>query len=438
MRSCITQAKRPVYFALTVLTIRLYFVPMSSEILPLDALADITAPDIDRCVNKYVYHKTFSAAACMGSVGQHIFHRAQYGTLREPPPLQKTPPHTFFDLASLTKPLGTGLAALHLVSRNRMDLGAPLSSTLPQFRNSRFEHITIDMLLDHTSGFPATLPLWKDLVEHDAKVPNKDKLIGTPDAHTFAKESIAGQKLAYEPGRQCLYSDVGFLVLGWVIEHITGKRLDDFLMREIYRPLGLHEELFFVPLGEIPTKRILKKRIFAATEACDWRDKLVQGEVHDPNAWALGGICGHAGLFGSVEAVWLLMVHLWASFRGTERSFLAGGVRRFWTRSRRIRGMTRTLAWDTPTVNHSSAGKRFSKNAVGHLGFTGCSIWLDLSTDVLGVVLSNHAHYPKSDSEHSLEKFRPRIYDLFAKEGESLPQQNLLNRGSQAFLGTRR
>lgn len=399
----------------------------------LEPLPNVQAPDIDRCVQKYIYEKTFSAASVVASVGGKVFHNGTYGTLIEPPPLKKVSPGVLFDLASLTKPLATGLATLWLVSHSRMDLGAPLSTTIPELRQSKFEKITLDMLLDHTAGFPASRNYHEQIAEHDARAPRHEQWMGKPEGVAQIKKMVADTHLESDPGTKAVYSDVGFMVLGWVIEELTGLPLDQFLLREIYRPLGLEKDLFYIRLDDQRARAQLARRQFAATEQCSWRDKLLQGEVHDPVAWAMGGVAGHAGLFGTAEAVWRLCHHLWASFKGRERTFLAGTVRRFWTRSRRVRNTTRALAWDTPTANDSSAGKRYSRNAVGHLGFTGGSIWIDLSSDVIGVILTNSAHPTPDGKDEAMSAFRPRMYDLIAKEGESVPPESGQATGAAAF-----
>lgn len=400
----------------------------------LKKLPDVRKPDIDRCVQKPVYEKTFSAASVLASVGGEVYHRAFYGSAVQPPPLRKIGHDALFDLASLTKPLATGLAALYLASRSRIDLGAPLSSTLPEFRDKRFDKITLDMLLDHSSGFPRSRSYWERVADHDAKVPSSQAMMGKPDAVQFIKEEVAKTTLEADPGTQEIYSDIGFMVLGWVIEGIVGKPLNVFLEREIYRPLGLHEDLFFIPLEDTRFRQRLGRRTFVATEECPWRDRLLQGEVHDRNAYALGGLAGHAGLFGTGDAVWRLVHTLWACANGEDRTFLSGTVRRFWTRSKRIRNTTRALAWDTPSTNDSMAGKRFSRNAIGHLSNTGCSIWVDMSSNIIGVVLANSPHPSPENKDEAMKAFRPRVYELIAKEGESLdgPQGA---RGSAAFLG---
>jgi CubicO group peptidase (beta-lactamase class C family) len=400
---------------------------------PAPDLPDVTVPDIDRALQTGIYEKTFSAAACMASVGDRIFHRAVYGSLAQPPPLRRVGPGVLFDLASLTKPLGAGLAALKLAGQNRLDLGASITTTIPIFRDSRFAPITIDMLLDHTSGWPATQKFWEEVREMDEGVHSNKTIGGTSNAVEAVQAMLAQVRFEAEPGQKTIYSDLNFMALGWIVEKIVGWPLDTYLMREIYRPLGIHEELFFVRLDDVRQRNSLRTRSFAATEDCRWRKRVLQGEVHDPNAWILGGVAGHAGLFGTVEAVWKLVVAMWQSLRGESREFLGGTVRRFWTRSKRLRDTTRTLAWDTPSAQASSCGKRFSRASVGHTGFTGTSIWIDPATDIIGVLLTNAAHPTAEGKKERMAKLRPRIYDQIAKYGEAQPAAPERKTGSEAF-----
>jgi len=394
---------------------------------------EVTIPDIDRCIQTGVADKTFSGAACIASVGGKIFHRGIYGCPSTPPPVRKLGFDALFDLASLTKPLGTGLAALLLASQNRLDLNASITKTIPELKDAKFEKVTIDMLLEHTSGLPAVRNYGQDLERAEAKLIASERTLGTSKAMTFVRAALADLRLESEPGTKVVYSDVGFILLGLIIENIVGKPLDVYLAREVYRPLGLHDDLFFVRLDDDRGRQRLLRRTFAATEDCKWRKKLLQGEVHDPNAWAMGGVAGHAGLFGTVDAVWTLVKSLWESYKGDSRVFHNGTVRRFWTRSKRLRDTTRTLAWDTPSAQNPSAGKRFSLTSVGHLGFTGTSVWIDLSTDIIGVVLTNAAHPTPEGKQEKMQKFRPRVYDLIAKQGESLPIDPEKKTGAAAF-----
>ncbi len=396
-------------------------------------LPDVQVPDIDRCIQTLIAEKTCSAAACIASVGGRIFHRGIYGCAVAPPPVRRVAIDTYFDLGALTQPLATGLAAMELASRGRIDLGASLATTLPEFRDPKFAPITIDMLLDHTSGFPGTRAFWQDIAAEEAKLRPELKTMGTRKAVAKVRKRIAELRFDAEAGTKVIPSDIGFMVLGWIIESIIETPLDVFLQREVYRELGLDQTLLFVRHDEPPAK-VGPRRVFAATEKSEWREKLLQGHVQDSNAWAMGGVAGHAGLFGNVDAVWQLVHALWQSYSGGGRSFLAGPVRRFWTRSKRFRGTTRTLAWDTPPAHHAQAGKRFSLNSVGLAASNGCTIWVDLATDIIGVVLTNAAHPTLDGKEDALNKFRPRVYELIAKHGEALPPDPTKAVGAAAFF----
>jgi CubicO group peptidase (beta-lactamase class C family) len=330
-------------------------------------------------------------------------------------------PDAVFDLASLTKPLASGLLALYLVGKGRLDIGTPLSKTIPELNDSRFDAITVDMLLDHTSGWPPHAPYW-DEANPDA-LPGilKPGIAGTDEALPIMKDALVKTAFEQAPGTKAVYSDLGFMALGWILEGIVGRPMDVFLEKEIYGPLNLKDSLFFIRLGDPKLQRKHARTAFVATEDCPWREKLIQGEVHDPKAWAMGGVAGHAGLFGTVDGVWHLCRILLDSHHGDHHFFHSATLRRFWTRSKRPRDTTRTLVWDTPNAQNSSAGKRFSRNSVGHLGFTGTSVWIDLSTGVIGVVLANAAHPSPEGKADAMRAFRARMYDHIAKAGDALP-----------------
>lgn len=146
------------------------------------------------------------------------------------------------------------------------------------------------------------------------------------------------------------------------------------------------------------------------------RGKLLLGEVHDPMAWHLGGVAGHAGLFGTAGAVWHLAQVLLDCYHGRLNFFHSGALARFWTRSRRPPGTTRTLGWDTPAAFNSAAGSRLSRQAVGHLGFTGTSLWIDPMHEVVGVLLTNAAYPSRVDKAEPLRRLRARVYDLIAAD----------------------
>jgi CubicO group peptidase (beta-lactamase class C family) len=198
------------------------------------------------------------------------------------------------------------------------------------------------------------------------------------------------------------------MILCWVIEQVTGSRLDRFVTDEIYNPLGL-EHLFFVDLYSTKTR----EADFAATELCPWRNILLEGAVHDDNAYVLGGIEGHAGLFGTAQDVLSLLSELMAAYSGFpcttvfERNLIQ-------TFLKRHEHTGRVLGFDTPSPVGSSCGQYFSRETVGHLGFTGTSFWMDLVRKVIIILLTNRVH--PSRNNNKIKAFRPKLHDEVMKK----------------------
>ena len=239
-----------------------------------------------------------------------------------------------------------------------------------------------------------------------------------PDAaarKTRCLEQVHNEELAARPGERFLYSDLGFMLLGEAVERLSGKPLDRFCRDEMFTPMQL-SSTFFVDLsrssGETcpaPVPAIAAAEI-AATEDCPWRRKILCGEVHDDNAYAMGGIAGHAGLFSSAPDVHRFIRFLGRCRDGAEPDFLpAAVVREFLEAERPLPGQTHVLGWDTPSPEGSSSGRYFSARTVGHLGFTGTSIWWDLERDVHVVFLTNRVH-PSRDND-AIRQFRPLVHD---------------------------
>jgi serine-type D-Ala-D-Ala carboxypeptidase len=346
--------------------------------------------DIDGLMKKAVSGNVFPGGVLLVSVrGDIVFFKA-YGVenLFSGSPVTK---ETVFDLASLTKPLATTLALMTLIQRSDLSLKENLGAILPAFKNTGKGNIRIEQLLYHNSGFPDYRPYYKRLQNLD---PGRRK-----DA---LRELLVKEPLIYPPGSQVVYSDLGFMVLCWVVETVSGVRLDQFVMENIYRPLNL-KRLFFVPNGIKP-----HQAKFAATERCPWRGILLEGVVHDDNAYAVGGIEGHAGLFGTAGDVFLLLSELSAVYRGDGAANLFDRelTRRFLSRNKHT---GRALGFDTPSAGASSCGRFFSKRTIGHLGFTGTSFWMDLDRNVTVILFTNRVH-PTRDNTR-IKAFRPILHD---------------------------
>ena len=302
---------------------------------------------------------------------------------------------TVFDLASLTKPLATTLAVMLLVADGRLALGQPLESLVDVFKGTEKAGITVRQLLNHTAGLPDYRPYYTELV----RVP--------PAMRRYALlRAIVRTPLAHGIGQAELYSDLGFMVLGEAVETISGKRLDRLVVEKVYTPLGLNDGGPPLCFSDHAAPTIFSD--VAATELCPWRQRLVEGVVHDENAFALGGIAGHAGLFGSARAVHTLIVALWKAFCGDSSEGVLP-VEAVQTFLRRGQKGERPLGFDAPSKTGSSSGRYFTSATVGHLGFTGTSFWLDLQQSIGVILLTNRVH-PHRTNER-IKTFRPKLHD---------------------------
>ncbi len=312
---------------------------------------------------------------------------------------------TIFDLASLTKSLATTLAIMRLIGQHKLDLEQNLGSLLPRFKKTNKAPIAIKHLLCHNSGLPDYRPYYNELRN---LAPNMRKV--------GLRALLVKEPLLYPIGKRVLYSDLGFMLLGWVVESVSNKRLDHFVTEEIYRPLGLVTDsgpaLFFVDLASEP-----RAGRFAATELCPWRNILLDGAVHDDNAYVVGGIEGHAGLFGTAEAVYILVSALLSAFYGRSESglFPKELVHTFFKQQK---DSDKALGFDTPSLLDSSCGNYFSRKSVGHLGFTGTSFWADLDSWIIVILLTNRIHPSRYNTK--IKAFRPKLHDIIMK--------NIINR----------
>jgi CubicO group peptidase (beta-lactamase class C family) len=331
------------------------------------------------------------AALLVADKGQVMFFEV-YGHARLEPRRTMTK-DTVFDLASLTKPLATTVSLMILIQNGALNLDQTLETAVPGFSGTDKQDVAIRQLLSHTSGLPDYKPYYEKLV----KLPK-------PERKSSLRGRLLAEALICEPGKVCLYSDVGFMVLQWVIEVIAQKSLDHFVQEYVYRPLGL-KTLFFNPLSSGQGTDYL----YAATEDCPWRGKILDGEVHDDNAYAMGGVAGHAGLFGTAQDVYALLQELLNAYTGKANAhiFDQDVVRAFFHRRTDLGSWV--LGFDTPTQPDSSSGKHFSDQSVGHLGFTGTSFWIDLEKDVIVILLTNRVHPARANEK--IKAFRPVLHD---------------------------
>ncbi len=346
--------------------------------------------------------------------GEWLEHAAVVGaatTRPEREPMQRT---TLFDLASLTKPLVTSLAVLELVDEGRIDLDDPVAKHLPAFGARGKETVTVRHLLTHSSGLKPWRPYHELLMERERK--KGERWIGTREARDWVIENVCRSALVHELGEAAVYGDLDFIALGAMVEDLRGTSLDRVFRDGVAARLRLADSLF-LPLGESgPDLPPGERARFAATESCSWRGRVLRGEVHDPNAWVMGGVAGHAGLFATADDVLRTGVALLDVIHGRSEAFPRGLLEHFFTRQRIPEGSDWALGWDTPTAGASSSGTHFSAQSVGHLGFTGTSLWIDLEKELVVVMLANRIHPIVRRSRFDL---RPRIHDLLVEAFEA-------------------
>jgi serine-type D-Ala-D-Ala carboxypeptidase len=349
----------------------------------------------------------FPGAVLLVGRGDEVVYHEAFG-LRSLEPA-KTPMRrdTVFDLSSLTKPLAVTTAIMLLVRAGKLRLDDRVTRFIPNFGVHGKTHVTIRHLLAHCSGLPAWRPFYKDVQRAERK--GTMSLSGLCGVRTMVFESIHRERPEYPTGTRAVYSDLGFLLLGELVELVTHQTLDRFWQERIARPLGLRAA-GFVDLDRMRAQKLqpVVDRI-APTERCPWRGKVLCGEVHDDNAWSIGGIAGHAGLFATAEDVHRLAARLVACAEDRD-DFVPGAlVRDFWERETSVADSTWALGWDTPAPKDSMAGARASRTAVGHLGFTGTSVWIDRERGAHVVFLTNRVH-PRRDNER-IKGVRPAVHD---------------------------
>jgi CubicO group peptidase (beta-lactamase class C family) len=335
-----------------------------------------------------VIARAYPAASIeVGSVSGPRWQEA-FGRLTYEPDAPACRIDTIFDLASLTKVIATTPLVMQHVAAGRVALSTRVADLLPAWRGGDKERVTIRHLLDHSSGLPAHARLWESAAGRAAY-----------------EAAICAMPLNRAPGTSAVYSDPGFVLLGFVVEDLGGLQIAqqfDALVR-----CHIKGDLIFMPAAG------LRDRI-APTEWDRWRGRVLCGEVHDENAAALGGAAGHAGLFGTVTAVGDLARAVLRTFN--TRTWLADPMlmRTFATRSD-VPGSSRALGWDTmlPT---SSCGTLMSSSAIGHTGFTGTSLWIDVSRDLYVALLTNRVHPTRGNN--ALIALRPKIHDAIVSEME--------------------
>ena len=339
----------------------------------------------DRLENAIAHRVTPCAALEVGHAnGVHWEHSCGRLTYAEHAPLATL--DTVFDLASLTKVIATTTLLMKLVDRDAIKLDDLVQRWLPAWRSEEKTVVTIADLLEHTSGLTAHLPFYRDL-----------------RGRAEFEHAICTLPLEYLPRHQSIYSDLGFILLAFIVADASGGTSMSTQFSEIVNDLALGDLCFRPP----DTWRLRT----APTEVDPWRGRLLVGEVHDENGWALGGVAGHTGLFGTIRSVGRFARVVLRTLSGERQLVQSSTLARFRQKST-VPGSSRALGWDR-MLTTSSCGHRLSHDAIGHTGFTGTSLWIDHRQNLYVVLLTNRVHPTRRNQ--SIFQLRPALHDAIVE-----------------------
>jgi CubicO group peptidase (beta-lactamase class C family) len=345
-------------------------------------------PVVDSLVERAVADSAFPGAQLVVVRDSFVAVNRAYGRYTYDPTAQPVDHNTLFDLASLTKVFATTAAVMKLYDEGKLSLDDPVVRYLPQFRGEGKQKVTIRHLLLHRSGLPPFRRL--------------SDIAATEEA---ALDSVFTTPLVVSPGDSTIYSDLGMITLGKVVERITGMSLARYVREEFYAPLGMTRTMFNPPP---------ELRATAAPTEYDslWRKRLVQGTVHDENAATLGGIAGHAGLFSTASdlSIFVRMLMNGGTYQG-KRYLHETTIDEFLRKKHP--GQERWLGWDMKAESGSSAGTLFSGSSFGHTGFTGTSVWADPDRHLAVIFLTNRVYPTRANMK--LFKVRPLLHDAIVR-----------------------
>ncbi len=343
---------------------------------------------VDQVLESFLEQKAFPGGVlAVGYLGKLAYLEA-FGRLSYDEGAPEVTTDTIYDLASLTKVVATTMMAMILVDEGSLDLDKPVVDYLPLFVGPGKEKVSVRQLLTHSSGLVAYGDLYNEISGKKAYL-----------------ERIQGIELDYDPGTKSVYSDYGMILLGEILERVAGQPMDVFLEERVYGPLGMTDT------GFLPADDLLER--IAPTEDDPWRGYGVRGEVHDENAHALGGVAPHAGLFSTATdlARFLQMILNGGVFEN--QRIVSRQIVEEWARKAGVPGSDHATGWDTKSAKNSSAGKYFSPNSFGHLGYTGTSMWVDPERDLFVILLTNRVHPTRENN--LIRQARPAVADAVVR-----------------------
>jgi CubicO group peptidase (beta-lactamase class C family) len=345
-------------------------------------------------LEKAIAAHAFPACSFAVAVGGELVAHKALGRFTYDPASPMVTTASIFDLASLTKVVATTAMAMILYERGLLDLEAVVTAIVPEFagasddHDSRRREITLRMLLAHSSGLPAYEKLF-------LRAKTREELL----------QAAFTTQLAAAPGERAKYSDIGFIILGVVLERLADESLDLFCQREIFGPLGMTHTTF-------NPASALKDSIPPTADDRSFRHRIIQGEAQDENASILGGIAPHAGLFSTAEDV-AIFAH--AMLNGGYPILRSSTIELFSRRESAPEGTSRALGWDTPSLPlPSQSGKYFSPRSFGHLGYTGTSLWIDPERQLSITLLTNRT-WPDCQNQ-AIKQVRPAFHDAVIED----------------------
>jgi len=359
--------------------------------------------EVDAIVRQGIRQGVYPGAVVVIGRKDSVLYARGYGHFTwSPSSPVPTPDSTLWDIASITKVMGTTSAAMRLVDAKRLGLDAPVRQYVPQFSGGPKDRVTVRMLLDHTSGLRAYVPFFKQARTRDA-----------------AKALLYAEPLVRPPGNSAVYSDLNAILMGLVLESVSGLPFDSLVTREVFRPLQLHMTMFR------PPARVHRRTMPTAL----WRGHPVQGQVNDPNAVVFGGAAGHAGIFSTgMDLARYAQVWLRNGVGPGGQWVNAATIREFLTRG--ANSGPRLLGWDTPELDGkepSLFGTLISHAAYGHTGFTGTEIWVDPAHDLFLVFLTNRTFDPRArNAHHALRTVRTSLSDAAIRLVPRVCEQELV------------
>ncbi|MCB0335041.1 MAG: serine hydrolase [Bdellovibrionales bacterium] len=370
--------------------------------------------EVQSLLNSAIQDGVFPGCVLVVGVGGHVVFKSNlgsraFGTNEEEESHGLMTADTVFDVAALTQPLVTSLLIMRLIETGKLQLNDNVTRYVQGFGVFKKSSITIRQLLSHSSGLASGHPFYEELTKANAGA--HIGIMNSRGAKDFVFNSIVRSQLKYQPDGKQVFSDLGFIMLGKIVETLTGLNLAKASQRFIFQPLGLKSSSY-IDLSLLKQRGLAPvTEIIAPTEECPWRKRLLCGEVHDDNAWAMGGVAGHSGLFSSAEDLHTIARELLSVYYGQSDFISRSLLRLFWSPVPELDGVSTSaqwrLGWDSPSKENGMLESGLSPKAIGANGFTGCSLWIEPEKGIDVVLMSNRVNPSRNNKK--IQSFRPQL-----------------------------